>query len=89
MKPNTHQLVDCIMLDIMPGLAAMVDFGMDSGTEVFGALQWALKHEQCTPEELDQALGDGPMLTEIVNRGSNPYACTIKTSWDDMSPEEE
>lgn len=85
----TQELVDCIALDRMPGMACQVDFGIDGSQDKFGALQWAWRHEHTTTEELDRALGDGPQLTEIVNRGGNPYACTIKTAWDAMGPEED
>ncbi len=39
--------------------------------------------------KLDAALGSGAKLTEIAQRGGNPYRhVTFKTSWDDLLPEE-
>ena len=91
MRPLTKELWKCATLDNMPGLACRVDFGIESPDEVqkFGALQWAIKREQVSITELDSALGDGPLLTEIVNRGNNPYACEIKTAWDGLSEDDE
>ena len=92
MYPNTQSLIDGIACDLMPNFATFVDFGIEPSadpTKVFGALQWAVRHGQVTNAELNLALGNGRTLTEIVNRGNNPYACTIKTMWDNMPPEEE
>lgn len=94
-QPNTKELIRGIVDDLMPGFATCVDFGIDMVPQAFGALQWAYKHELTTDHELDEALGNGPKLTEIVNRKdiargqSNPYACTIKTVWDEMPTEED
>lgn len=87
----TKRLIQSIELDLMPDFTVMVDFGLDRGdpTEKFGALQWAYRRELVTAEELDEALGNGKMLTEIANRehadyGPNPYACVFKTAYDEM-----
>lgn len=91
MRPLTEQLIRCATLDEMPDTACKVDFGIEPPNEVekFGALQYAIRRGLVTEEELDAALGDGKALTEIVNRGDNPYACEIKTAWDDMVPAED
>jgi hypothetical protein len=90
-RPLTEQLIDAVLLDAWPGKAAIVDFGIDS-TEHLGALQYAIKFGEVTPQELDAAMGNGAKLTEIVQRGENPYRdVTFHTSWDKMfleSPEE-
>ncbi len=83
-------------MDFFPNHATCIDFGINPNdpNPQYGALQFAVRHEACTKEELDKALGNGEALTEIVNRPSgingkpNPYACTIKTLWDDI-PEDE
>jgi hypothetical protein len=73
-----------------PTPAAIVDFGLDSEVHT-AALAYAIRSQQLTPEELDAALGNGKMLTEIVQRltmcsGSkvvHPYAgLEFHTSWD-------
>lgn len=93
MLPNTADLIKCLTLDIFPGFSTCVDFGIqpnsqEMSTKILGALQWAYRNNQTTKDELDKALGNGPLLTEIVNRGKNPYACNIETAWDSI-PEEE
>jgi hypothetical protein len=89
-RPNTKDLLDCIALDIMPGLATCVDFGIDLGDvqRKYGALQWAVRHGMVDEIELDQAMGDGEKLTEIVNRGENPYKVVIKTAWDNLNDDD-
>lgn len=90
MRPMTRELLECAALDEVPGLACRVDFGIMPPGEVekFGAYQWAIRHEMVTPQELNEALGDGAKLTEIVNRGANPYGGqTITTSWDGLKEE--
>ena len=88
MKPNTQELVYAMILDVFPPMATCVDFGIDRNEQVFGAIQWAWRNDEVTEYELDEKLGNGPALTEIVHRGHNPYACTITTAWDDM-PEDD
>jgi hypothetical protein len=86
-RPLTEQLIAAVLLDIWPGNAAIIDFGIDSDRHL-GALQFAIKFGEVTPEELDLAMGDGAKLTEIVQRGDNPYRdVTFRTSWDKLSPE--
>lgn len=103
MKTNTERLIEAIGLDLMPNNPTGVDFGIynigiseEESMKRFGALQWAFKHEACTARELNLALGNGPVLTEIVNRTSsinpgrpNPYARTITTAWDDLPDEDD
>jgi len=96
MYPNTQLLIEGLVMDTFPVNPVCVDFGIRNmgvspaeETKRFGALQFAFKKELVTKTELDAALGDGLALTEIVNRGKNPYACTITTAWDNMPDEEE
>src|SRR5262249_5908145 len=51
-RPLTQQLIECCYLDIWPGNAAVVDFGIDSDRHL-GALQFAIREELVTPQELD------------------------------------
>lgn len=54
-------LLDCLVLDVWPSPAAVVDFGIDS-TDHLGALQ----HAVCvgvTAYDLDRVLGDGRAIT--------------------------
>lgn len=102
-KPSTQRLLECILFDTLPAVqSCRVDFGMQSlkdpqgahAQSVFAALQWAHRHETVTCSELDDALGDGPTLTAIVNRVDkfgvmNPHACTIETVYDNLSIEED
>lgn len=94
MKPLTKKLIDCILDDEFPsGLAIYVDFGIPTNdpSQVFGAYQWGYKREIFSAEELDNALGDGEKLTELVNRENNPYGkgLIIKTIYDGLIEEEE
>jgi len=96
MNPTTKTLIDGIYMDIIPSQGACMDFGIvnsinNDPVSVFGALQWGLKREMFTNNELDEALGNGVALTELVNRGANPYGTkmVIITMWDNMTTPEE
>lgn len=94
MNPNILELIHCIYMDIIPSPATCIDFGIPKDkdpTEVFGALQWALKRDIVTKEELEDARRNGQKLTKIANKTwernngivqRNPYACKIRTDWD-------
>lgn len=84
LRPLTEQLINAVLLDVWPGNAAIIDFGIDSSSHL-GALQFAIKHGEVTPQELDAAMGNGAKLTEIAQRGDNPYRDVVfHTSWDKM-----
>ncbi len=88
-SPLTKELINCCELDVWPGIAAVVDFGIDS-TSHFGAIQFAVREQLVTFWELDAAMGKGEALTEIAQRGKNPYRdVTFKTAWDKMSTDPE
>ncbi|QEH36601.1 hypothetical protein OJF2_51850 [Aquisphaera giovannonii] len=88
-RPLTKELIECCKLDVWPGMATVVDFGIDSSSHL-GALQFAIREQLVTPQELDAAMGNGAKLTEIAQRGENPYRdVTFRTSWDLMLPEPE
>ena len=83
-RPLTQQLITAVLFDVWPSIAAIVDFGIDSDRHL-GALQFAIKYDEVTPQELDAAMGSGAKLTEIAQRGNNPYRdVTFRTSWDKM-----
>lgn len=83
-RPLTQQLIDASWLDVWPGHATVIDFGIDSDQHL-GALQHAIRYGLVTPEELDAAMGHGDKLTAIAQRGNNPYRdVTFHTSWDAM-----
>lgn len=83
-RPLTKELIECCQLDVWPGMATVVDFGIDSSSHL-GALQFAIREGLVTPQELDAAMGSGAELTEIAQRGENPYRdVTFRTSWDEM-----
>src|SRR5262245_12665370 len=54
-RPLTQQLIDCCHLDVWPSNATVIDFGIDSDRHL-GALQFAIRNELVTPEELDAAM---------------------------------
>ncbi|WP_435008074.1 hypothetical protein P12x_005344 [Tundrisphaera lichenicola] len=88
-RPLTKELIECCQLDVWPGVATVVDFGIDSSSHL-GALQFAIRQGLVTPQELDSAMGSGAKLTEIAQRGENPYRdVTFSTSWDLILPEPE
>ena len=72
-RPLTKELIDCCYLDVWPGHTAIVDFGIDTDRHL-GALQFAIREELVTPQELDAALGSGAKLTEIRNAETIPTA---------------
>jgi hypothetical protein len=83
-RPLTEQLINAALLDVWPSIPAIVDFGIDSSSHL-GALQYAIRYGEVTPQELDAAMGNGAKLTEIAQRGDNPYRdVTFRTSWDEM-----
>jgi len=63
--------------------AAIVDFGLQS-TEHFYNLSIVVRDHNITPAELDEVLGDGKKIKELVNRFSDaPYPnLDYVTSWD-------
>lgn len=95
MKPVTENLIEAIMLDMMPRQAAMCDFGITS-QEHYAALHFCVRQGHVTPEALDAALGDGPALTRLITATTDqlppndmiPKGLVFVTPWDDM-PEPE
>jgi hypothetical protein len=74
---------DCLLDDEWPSFDGIQDFGLES-TKHYGALQYAVRYEGATVQDLDDALGCGPALIELIAR-SNPYnGVTFKTPWDSI-----
>lgn len=87
-RPATQNLFDSLCLDVWPRNAAIVDFGLDS-TEHYGALQHAVKHDGVTAQQLDDALGDGPKLTALIEEDNPYYGVAFQTAWDLLGDLEE
>jgi hypothetical protein len=71
--PVTRELVYSMLTDQWPSPAAVVDFGIDSQKH-YAALQAPIREAEIMPVQLDQALGSGRRLTELVRASaSNPH----------------
>ena len=80
-RPLTQQLILALELDVWPSAVTCMDFGIEC-PEHLGALQYAVKFDGVTEEELDKALGDGRALERLISP-SNPYhGVTFQTVWD-------
>lgn len=88
LRDTTRSLIKAITLDVWPSVAAVVDYGIDS-QEHYEALYYPLRHGDFTPQQLDAALGKGPVLTAMVNAAPhNPHkGIVFRTSWDFLIPE--
>lgn len=91
LKPVTEALLDAIAFDEWPGAAAIADFGLVTPRH-FEAVYHALKNDDVTPAQLDRAVGNGPVLTELM-RGAehNPHkgsGLVFTTPWDGLTPED-
>ena len=71
-----RRLVQCLIDDIWPSPATIVDFGIDSPQHL-GALQHAVR-SGCTAYDLDRVMGDGPAITHLMHSfGRHPY-CRVE-----------
>jgi hypothetical protein len=74
---------ECLMMDVWPRPAAIVDFGLDSPAH-YAALQYAVRHG-VTAEQLDAALGSGKAITALCDAvDGQPYHLDFETSYDKM-----
>lgn len=93
----TEKLYTSIMLDIFPNSPAVLcDFGLDGwgGSNIqmcYEALYYPIRNGEITIEELDAALGNGPALSELVNKcPHNPHkGIHFHTAYDTMDEEDE
>lgn len=91
-KPVAQKTFDAIMLDSQPeGMAPYVDYGLDGwdGTDpekVYQCYHYGIRNGHITLEAFNEALGDGPKLTALVNgMPGNPHpGIVIKTAYDEM-----
>jgi len=90
MKPVVSRFVQNLMLDLFPQTPAeLVDFGLDTSKDrvrLYACYQWALKRGKVRPEELNEAVGNGPKLTALLQR-VDPHM-VVKTMWDLLDSEE-
>lgn len=82
-RPVTRNLIESVMLDSWPDHAAIVDFGIDS-QEHYDALYYPIREQEISPKQLDEALGNGEKLTQLMRGAeSNPHHdVSFSTSWD-------
>ena len=82
-RPVTRNLIEAVILDSWPDHAAVVDFGIDS-QEHYEALYYPIRAHEILPKRLDEALGNGEKLTQLVREAaSNPHRdVAFCTSWD-------
>ena len=82
----TRDLYRAIFEDEWPSRATEIDFGIASPAH-FGALQYAVKCDGVTLEQLDDALGSSVRIQALIGT-TNPYRDAIfTTTWDEL-PEE-
>jgi hypothetical protein len=85
-KPLVQHLYDCLKKGVWPdGPAALTDFGIDT-RDHFEALANAVVKGEITLEDLNSALGNGPLLTKLVRKArSNLHKDIVfRTPWDEM-----
>ena len=82
-RPLASDVYNCLVFDVWPSPAGAVDFGIDSENH-YGALQYAVRNHDVTPEQLDDAMGNGPELTALIRPDNPYYGVKFKTSWDDI-----
>src|SRR5581483_1385184 len=65
LRSSTRYLLESIYLGTKPRDAVVVDFGIDSAKHLYALAVPVLKGE-ITPRQLDQAVGNGAMLTNLA-----------------------
>ena len=90
MKPVVSRFVDNLMVDIFPQTPAeMTDFGLDiskNKSKLYFCYQWAVRRGKVTPLELNEAVGNGPKLTILLQRVDPNMV--VKTMWDHLGGED-
>lgn len=85
-RPLVQHLFESFKKGVWPeGPAAVTDFGIDS-QEHFEALCIPVRKGEISADDLDRALGNGPLLTKLVRQAaSNPHiSIEFKTPYDDF-----
>lgn len=79
----TRNLIIALNLDMWPSHATCVDFGIKTDCHL-GALQFAVREDGVSAEQLDAALGSGPDIQKLIS-DRNPYRfVTFETDWDHL-----
>jgi hypothetical protein len=74
----------CLILDIWPTNAGMVDFGILSG-EHYAAMQEAVRVHGVTEEQLDRAMCKGAELTALIGPENSYHGLVFTTPWDELA----
>jgi hypothetical protein len=85
-RPLVQHLYESFKKGVWPeGPAAVTDFGIDS-REHFEALCIPVRKGEISADDLDRALGNGPLLTMLVRQApSNPHkSIEFKTPYDNV-----
>ncbi len=85
-RPLVQHLYDCLKAGVWPdGPTAITDFGIDSPAH-YEALANAVVSGDITLQDLDAALGNGPLITRLTRKaGSNSNKeIVFRTPWDEM-----
>jgi hypothetical protein len=80
-RQMTADVYGSLLLDVWPSGPGVVDFGIDS-TGHLGALQYAVRDQGVTPEQLDEALGNGSALTALIQPPTPYHGVKFETVWD-------
>lgn len=84
LKTVVSRFVQNLLLDLPPATAAeIVDFGFnnaDDEARLYETYQQAVRQEIVSTDELNQAVGDGSMLTSLLQRIDE--SIVVKTDWD-------
>jgi hypothetical protein len=80
-RRTTAEVYCSLLLDVWPSKDGILDFGIDS-TRHLGALQYAVRDDGVTPEDLDDALGDGPALTDLIQPPNPFYGVKFEMAWE-------
>ena len=88
-REMARKLYMALILDVWPSPSTCMDFGIASQAHL-GALQFAVREDDVTEEQLDAALGKGAEIQKLISP-ENPYRGVVfHTVWDDLPkrPEE-
>jgi hypothetical protein len=78
---TTAEVYCCLKFEGWPSKAGVAAFGIDS-TEHLKALQYAVREQGVTPEQLDEALGDGTPLTALIQSPNQFHGVKFETTLD-------
>jgi hypothetical protein len=84
---TADDFVKSVMLDSYPGMAAMVDYGLDfGGQKAYEAFYEPIRKGEINADQLHECAGDGPKLTELLAKCKHNMhpGIVIKTVYDHM-----